>query len=131
MSRERVLLGEFGERVAVAHLESEGYRVLARNFRCREGEIDIIAQNGGCLVFVEVRTRRGESMGSAAESLTPLKGARISAAAEAYCDANPDCGEECRIDVIAVDLTPRGRLLRLEHIENAFSSDELPDLSGG
>ena len=128
MTHERLRLGQFGERVAVAHLESKGYRVLARNFRCREGEIDIVAQSNGCLVFVEVKTRRGDSTGTASESLTLLKGARISAAADAYCDANPASVEERRIDVIAVDLTPRGRLLRLEHIENAFSSDELPDL---
>jgi len=129
MSDERLRLGQFGERLAVAHLESKGYDILARNFRCRDGEIDIIAESEGCLVFVEVRTRRGDSMGEAAESLTPRKGARISAAADAYCDANTESVEERRIDVIAVDLTPRGRLLRLEHIENAFSSDELPELS--
>ena len=68
-------------------------------------------------------------MGTAVESLTPLKGARISAVADAYCDANAGSPEERRIDVIAVDLTPQGRLLRLEHIENAFSGDELPELS--
>jgi len=129
VSSERLRLGQFGERVAVAHLESKGYEILARNFRCRDGEIDIIAQSDGGLVFVEVRTRRGDAMGSAAESLTPRKGARIAAAADAYCDANPKSAEDRRIDVIAVDLTPRGRLLRLEHIENAFSSDELPELS--
>jgi putative endonuclease len=129
VSSERLRLGQFGERVAVAHLESKGYEILARNFRCRDGEIDIIAQSNGCLVFVEVRTRRGDAMGSAAESLTPRKGARIAAAADAYCDEHPQSAEERRIDVIAVDLTPRGRLLRLEHIENAFSSDELPELS--
>ena len=129
MTGDRLRLGQFGERVAVAHLESKGYDILARNFRCRDGEIDIVAQSDGCLVFVEVRTRRGDAMGRAAESLTPLKGTRISAAADAYCDAHPQSAEERRIDVIAVDLTPRGRLLRLEHIENAFSSDELPDLS--
>jgi putative endonuclease len=129
MTGDRQRLGQFGERLAVAHLESNGYDILARNFRCRDGEIDIVAQSDGCLVFVEVRTRRGDAMGRAAESLTPLKGARISAAADAYCDENPQSAEERRIDVIAVDLTPHGRLLRLEHIENAFSSDELPELS--
>lgn len=128
MTGDRLRLGQFGERLAAAHLESKGYDILARNFRCRDGEIDIVAQSDGCLVFVEVRTRRGDAMGGAAESLTLLKGARISAAADAYCDANPRSAEEKRIDVIAVDLTPRGRLLRLEHIENAFSSDELPEL---
>jgi Holliday junction resolvase-like predicted endonuclease len=75
-----------------------------------------------------VRTRRGDAMGRAAESLTPRKGARISAAADAYCQANPDGAEERRIDVIAVDLTPQGRLLSVQHIKNAFSGDELPEL---
>ena len=128
MSDERVRLGRFGERLAVAHLESKGYAVLDRNFRCREGEIDIIAQNGGCLVFVEVRTRRGDAMGTALESVTPLKCARLVASAEAYCEQHPEAAPERRIDVIAVELTPGGRLLRLEHIENAVSADELPAL---
>ena len=119
-------LGRFGERLAAAHLESRGYRIRERNFRCRQGEIDIIAEDGGCLAFVEVRTRRGRAMGSAAESLTPGKGARIREAAEAYCLERADVPEERRIDVIAIDLAPDGRLLRLEHIENAFSGDELP-----
>ena len=129
MSDRRLRLGQFGERLAAAHLESKGYSILARNFRTPDGEVDIIAQKDGCLVFVEVRTRRGDAMGTAVESLTPLKGARISAVAGAYCEANAGSPEERRIDVIAVDLTPQGRLLRLEHIENAFSGDELPELS--
>jgi putative endonuclease len=128
VSDERVRLGRFGERLAVAHLESKGYLILDRNFRCREGEIDIIAQNDGCLVFVEVRARRGDAMGSAVESVTPLKGARIHAAADAYCRDHPYADADRRADVIAVDLSPQGRLLRLEHIENAFSADELPEL---
>jgi putative endonuclease len=128
VSDERVRLGRFGERLAVAHLEAKGYAVLDRNFRCREGEIDIIAQNDGCLVFVEVRTRRGDAMGTALESVTPLKCARLVAAAEAYCQQHPQAAPERRIDVIAVDLTPGGRLLQLQHIENAVSADELPAL---
>jgi putative endonuclease len=128
MSGERRRLGQFGERVAAAHLEAEGYRIIERNFRCREGEVDIIAEDGRCLAFVEVRTRRGSAMGGAADSLTPLKGARITAAAEAYCQGRLDLPPERRIDVIAVDLSPQGRLLRLEHIESAFAGDELPSL---
>jgi putative endonuclease len=128
VSDERVRLGRFGERLAVAHLESKGYAVLDRNFRCREGEIDIIAQNDGCLVFVEVRTRRGDAMGTAVESVTPRKCARLVAAAEAYCQKHPQAAPDRRIDVIAVELTPGGRLMRLEHIENAVSADELPAL---
>jgi putative endonuclease len=128
MSGERRRLGQFGERVAAAHLEAEGYRIIERNFRCREGEVDIIAEDGRCLAFVEVRTRRGSAMGGAADSLTPLKGARITAAAEAYCQRHLDLPPERRIDVIAVDLSPEGRVLRLEHIESAFAGDELPSL---
>jgi len=127
VSGERIRLGQLGERLAADHLEAEGYRVLARNYRCREGEIDIIVENDGCLVFVEVRARRGDAMGSAAESLTPRKGARISAVAEAYCQERSPGSEERRIDVIAIDFSPQGRLLRLEHIENAFTGDELPE----
>ena len=104
------------------------YQYVERNFRCREGEIDIIVVKARSLVFVEVRTRRGSAMGGAADSLTPLKGARITAAAEAYCQGRLDLPEECRIDVITIDLSPEGRVLRLEHIESAFAGDELPSL---
>jgi putative endonuclease len=127
---EKQELGRFGERLAAAHLESRGYRIRERNFRCRQGEIDIIAEDGDCLAFVEVRTRRGGATGSAAESLTLQKGARIREAAEAYCQGHPLAPEQRRIDVIAIDLSRGGRLLRLEHIENAFSGDELPAIPG-
>ncbi len=128
MSGDRRRLGQFGERIAAARLEAEGYRIVERNFRCREGEVDIIAESNGCLVFVEVRTRRGDAMGEAVDSLTPLKGARITAAAEAYCQGRPGLPLERRIDVIAVDLTLEGRVLRVDHIESAFAGDELPSL---
>ncbi len=128
MSGEKRSLGQFGERIAAARLEAEGYRIVDRNFRCREGEIDIIVKKGVCLVFVEVRARRGDAMGNAAASLTPLKGARITAAAEAYCQERPGLPEERRIDVITIDLSPEGRVLQVDHIENAFTGDELPSL---
>jgi putative endonuclease len=108
MGRERKRLGDFGERLAAAHLEAHGYHIIDRNFRCRQGEVDIIAEHGDCLAFVEVRTRRGDSMGSAIESLTPLKGARLHAVAETYCQRNVSVPEERRIDVIAIDLSPDG-----------------------
>src|SRR3989304_1696744 len=65
----RRALGDFGERVARAHLEAKGYRVLATNFRVREGEVDIVAERGGVVAFVEVKTRRGDAMGSAVEAV--------------------------------------------------------------
>ncbi len=119
MTRARRELGDFGERVAVAHLEANGYRIRERNFRTREGEIDIIAEHAGTLVFVEVRTRRGAAMGSAAESATASKTARILAAAQAYVQERENCPADQRIDVIALSLASDGRVLSLEHIEGA------------
>lgn len=116
-------LGESGERVAVHLLESKGYRVRDRNFRTREGEIDIVAEREGVLVFVEVRARRGRAMGSAAESLTPRKQRRLVALAQAYAQARSDLPGEQRIDVITLNLAPDGRVIAVEHLENA-----VPDL---
>ena len=117
--RTRRDLGDFGERVAAAHLEAKGYHIRERNFRAVEGEIDIIAEHGGVLVFVEVRTRRGGSRGTAAESVTARMAAHLLAAAQAYAQANTDCPAEQRIDVIAVELAADGRLLSVEQIEGA------------
>jgi len=127
MATSRRQLGAFGERVAAAHLQAKGYRILERNYRRREGEIDIVAARGDCLVFVEVRARRGQERGSALESVSPAKGARLAVLAEAYCQERPDLPAERRIDVVAVELSPAGRLLRIQHLENVFSADELPD----
>ncbi len=120
MTRARRDLGDFGERVAEAHLKANGYRIRERNFRIREGEVDIIAERGGTLVFAEVRTRRGAALGSAAESVTATKAARILAAAQAYVQATDGCPADQRIDVIALSLAPDGRVLSLEHIEGAI-----------
>lgn len=115
-----------GERLAADHLEARGYRIRERNFRCREGEIDIIAEKDGCLAFVEVKTRRGSNMGSAAESVTLAKGTRMLRAAETYSQDRTDLPANRRIDVVAVELSPGGRLLSVEHIESALTVDELP-----
>lgn len=112
-------LGEFGERLAVQHLESKGYRIIERNFRTREGEVDIIACIGEVLAFVEVKCRRGNVMGSAVESLSPAKRRRLVALAEAYPTDSHSLPDGRRIDLIAVDLAPDGRLLSLQHIEGA------------
>ncbi len=120
MTRSRQDLGEFGERLAAAHLQAKGYRIRERNFRTREGEIDIIAERPNILAFVEVKTRRGEALGSAAESVTAAKAAHLRAAAQAYVQANADCPGDQRIDVIAVSLTTDGRVLAVEHIEGAL-----------
>jgi putative endonuclease len=117
-------LGAFGERLAAAHLAAKGYRILARNFRCREGEIDIVTQDGETLVFVEVRTRRGDALGGPAESVTASKEARLVAAATAYVQTLPQPPADQRIDVVAVQLSPGGRLLSIDHIQGAVSQRE-------
>ena len=72
-------LGNFGERVAASHLESKGYEILERNYATREGEVDLIAQRGDELVFVEVRSRQGRSFGTPEESITGRKAAHVPA----------------------------------------------------
>ncbi len=119
MTRSRLRLGAFGERLAAAHLESKGYRIIDRNWRCPEGEVDLVAERDGCLVFVEVRTRRGGSHGSPEESVTRAKAARLLAVAEAYAQAHPEAPEDRRIDLVAVELSREGRLLRVEQVEAA------------
>ena len=124
MKDGRRRLGAFGERLAAAHLVAKGYHIQARNYRCREGEIDIVAQDGETLVFVEVRTRRGDALGGPAESVTARKEARLVAAATAYVQALAEPPADQRIDVVAVQLSPGGRLLAIDHIEGAVSQRE-------
>jgi putative endonuclease len=119
MTDRRRALGQLGERLAVQHLEAKGYRIRERNFRVREGEIDIIAEADGVLAFVEVRCRRGNAMGTAIESLTAAKQRRMLALAGVYAQQREGLPEQHRIDVIAIDLAPDGRLLSLQHIESA------------
>ena len=119
MSDPRRALGELGERLAEQHLLAKGYRIRERNFRIREGEIDLIAETDGSLVFVEVRARKGARMGTAIESLTPAKRRRLIVLAEAYGQVREDLPEDRRIDVIALDLSASGKLLSVEHIEGA------------
>lgn len=95
--------------------------MLARNLRTPEGELDIVAAKGEVLAFVEVRARRGWAAGSAAESITPRKKERLLRAAEAYIQ-EAGSGLQPRIDVLLVELSPGGRLLRLEHIEGAVEA---------
>ncbi len=116
---DRRQLGDFGERLARQHLLAHGYDVIETNFRTREGEIDLIARRDGVLIFVEVRTRRGTAMGSAAESVDSRKQAHLLAVAHAYLQQHPTHGD-LRLDVIAVDLTPDGKLIAIQHFEDAF-----------
>lgn len=95
--------GAKGERAAGAFLERQGYEILAYNFRCRMGEIDIVARDGNYLVFVEVKYRKSEKWGSPFEAVDRRKQRIISKVAAYYCYKN-GCGETtpCRFDVAAV-----------------------------
>ena len=97
--------GQFAETIAVWYLRVRGYRVLARRFRCRAGEIDIIARRGNVLVFVEVKARRNAA--TAAESLSSRQISRIIRAAEAFVQAHPSLAAlDQRFDAILI--SPRG-----------------------
>jgi putative endonuclease len=115
----RRALGEFGERVAAAHLEANGYRIVATNVRTREAELDIVAVRDGVVAFVEVKTRRGDALGSAAEAIGPAKARRLLAASLAYAQERPELPPDRRIDLVAIDLDGAGRVLSVQHIENA------------
>ena len=119
VSKARKRLGDAGEEMAARELTRRGYTVRERNWRCPEGELDLVAEQDGALVFVEVRTRRGDRFGTPEESITPVKRAHLIASAQAYLQAHSlDC--DWRIDVIAIEMSSRGELLRMDVIENAI-----------
>jgi putative endonuclease len=117
---DRQGLGRRGEELAAECLTGKGYEVLVRNWRCEAGELDLVARDDDCLAFVEVRTRRGRAMGLPEESITPAKQARLITLAEAYIQAE-DWRGDWRLDVVAIEMDERGRLLRIDHYENAIT----------
>lgn len=120
MSDDRKRLGAWGESVAATYLEAHGYRLVQRNWRCAYGEMDIVAQQGEMLVFVEVKTRRGRGQGTPEDGVTPQKAERLLTVAQAYLLAH-DLDVPWRVDVVAVELDVRGKLLRCEHLPGAVS----------
>lgn len=103
--------------MAATHLEAKGYAIRARNWRCRWGEVDIIAEKDGCLTFVEVKTRRG---GLPEDQISPQKARRLVRLVYAYLDTHELDDIDLSIDVVAVELDRRGKLIRLEHYEGAI-----------
>lgn len=121
MPTKRKEIGAIGEKLAADYLKKRGYKIIQRNFRCREGEIDIIAQKGECLVFVEVRTKRNIAFGTPEESVTLAKREKLISLANTYLQSYDNPPLSWRIDVVAVELGPNNKVSRLEHIENAVS----------
>lgn len=120
MAHDRKKLGDFGEQAAASYLVRQGYTIIERQWRGPGGELDLVARDGAVLVFVEVRTRRGDRSGVAEESVGRVKQARLVNLAYAYLEVHalaPDT--EWRIDVVAVAVDHAGRVARLSHIPYA------------
>jgi putative endonuclease len=118
--RAKDALGRYGEDVAARHLIQQGIVVLERNWRCPDGELDIVGREGRVLVVCEVKTRRGLAYGSPLEAVTPAKARRLRRLAGRWLaerDARP---ESVRFDVVSV-LQPRRGAARVEHLRGAFS----------
>jgi len=115
--------GRAGEAAAESHLRSLGYRVLARNYRTGEGEVDIVALDGETLVFVEVKARRTSVLkfGRPEESLTKTKQRRLVAAAQSYLAEQGPADADWRIDLVAIELDRAGRVARAEVFKSAVS----------
>ena len=120
MSREK-LLGAFGEAAAAEYLRKKRYEILAMNYRCRLGELDIIARQRQTFVFVEVKLRREGGFASAAEAVTPVKQRRLMIAAETWLAENGLEDVPCRFDIIEIYLAKTGsKVAGINHLEEAF-----------
>ena len=112
-------LGQWGEEHARRRLETRGYTITTTNYRSRWGEVDIVARLNDEFIFVEVKTRRGTAYGSPEESITATKSQRLIATAQDYLQKNDSEQAPWRIDVVSIHLDESGKLLELEHFENA------------
>ncbi len=115
--------GNRAEDLAVRHLEAQGFRIVVRNWRRPEGELDIVADDGGTCVFVEVRSRTGADRGHPLETVNQRKRAQIVRSARLYLDAEPVAATGFRFDVVGVTFSPGGEVEECVHIKDAFQVD--------
>lgn len=118
LPKHNQLSGILGENIAVQYLSGQGYTIIERNFKKRYGEIDIIALQNDTLVFVEVKTRKGNMFGEGVEAITSWKRQTLIKAAQYYKLLHPHLPDYMRIDVISIALTEDNRIDKLEHFEN-------------
>ena len=111
---QRAKTGALGEQLACDHLASRGYEIVARNWRCPRGEIDIVARDGACWAFVEVKTRRGRGAGLPEDAITRQKLERLVELAQTYQTEHALDGIDWRVDVVAVELDAGGAVRRLQ-----------------
>jgi len=117
--RAKDAVGQYGERVAVRHLLDSGLTIVATNWRCTDGEIDIVAVERGVVVICEVKTRTSERFGVPAEAVTRTKADRLRRLAMRWLREHPAGGAELRFDVVSV-LVPRAGAPVIEHLRGAF-----------
>jgi putative endonuclease len=117
-------LGRTGERLAADALMSKGYCILERNFRCRQGEIDLVAEDEQDLIFVEVKARRGVSFGLPEDALTMRKQRKLMEVASYYLDLHACSDRSWRIDVVAVQFSSSGKLEEIRIYKHAVTDIE-------
>jgi len=118
--------GRAGESLACVYLEGQGYVILERNFRCRSGEVDVVARDGDVTVFVEVKERHGQSHGEGFEAVTFGKRRRVIRAARLYAASHGISERPVRFDVVSIDWRPgEGADPLIRHDPSAFDSDGL------
>jgi len=120
---KRKTTGDVGEKLAGDFLTKQGYEIIETNYRCKEGEVDIIAKDGQFLVFVEVRAKNSRSFGSPEESVTTTKKEHLKNVAARYRESHSNLPQQWRIDFVAVELDRAGRPRRIEVIKNAVEGD--------
>ncbi len=113
-----------GEALARRHLARQGYSIIESNYRSPYGEIDIVAKEGECLVFVEVKSRSNRTFGSPAEAITRAKMQKLVESAQDYIQTHPGLPQMWRIDVVLVEVQRPGEPPRIELIRNAVSEPD-------
>ncbi|MFC1712891.1 YraN family protein [Candidatus Poribacteria bacterium] len=120
MLDSRKEVGAKGEKLAAKFLKRKGYKIIQRNYNCKLGEIDIIAEQDRTIIFVEVKTRRTQEFGPPQNAITAAKRSQISKVALFYIREKKLVDQSCRFDVIGITFSPESRKPEIEHIENAF-----------
>jgi len=120
MYTSRINLGKLGENYAFERLKKMGYRILHQNYRCPIGELDMIAEQDGSLVFIEVRTKSSNRYGTPDESITRKKQEKLRQIAMVYLSNQRLYGKTCRFDVVCVEVDREGKCEKIEVIKQAF-----------
>ncbi len=121
MTSDRQRTGREGEDLAGRYLEKEGCRVVARNYRCRLGELDLVVEGPDGVIFVEVRTKRQPCLVRPEETITRPKALRLARLAEWYLAATGQEERPWRVDLMAVELSAEGKLLRMQRFLDVTS----------